>query len=129
MRTVFFALAALAWSGSALAQEAGAGLAAADVDGDGRVTRAEFQALRALGFDRLDADGDGRLTAAEREGAQGRMRGQLDRADSNGDGVVTEAEYLNQPARGFDRFDANHDNALDRGELDAMRAALQRFGG
>lgn len=128
MRIVLTALIVLTWSGAVLAQDAGA-LARADGNGDGRVTRSEFQALRALGFERLDANRDGALNAEERGAARGRMRGQLARADRNGDGVVTEAEFLNQPARAFDRFDANNDEALDGEELAALRAAMQRFGG
>lgn len=127
MRIVLTALIALTWSGAAFAQGAGA-LARADGNGDGRVTRSEFQALRALGFERLDANGDDQLTAQERSAAQGRMARQIAGADANGDGVVTEAEFLNQPARAFDRFDANNDEALDGEELAALRAAMQRFG-
>jgi hypothetical protein len=128
MRTIVAMLIVLSSSDPAFAQGAGA-ISRADANGDGRVSRSEFQTLRALGFERLDANGDAQLTAQERSAAQGRMGRQLARADANGDGVVTEAEFLNQPARAFDRFDANNDEALDADEMAALRAAMQRNGG
>lgn len=128
MRTALIAFIALACARPAFAQQ-GPQIAIADVDGDGRITRSEFQALRGLGFERLDANGDDQLSAEERAAAQGPMARQLGRADANGDGVVTATEFLNQPARAFDRFDANNDGVLDADELDAMRGAMRRNGG
>jgi Ca2+-binding EF-hand superfamily protein len=41
-----------------------------DADGDGRVTRAEFNAAPTPGFDHADTNGDGKITAAEAQAAR-----------------------------------------------------------
>jgi Ca2+-binding EF-hand superfamily protein len=43
-----------------------------DSDGDGRISRAEFDAARAARFAALDADGDGRVTREEMRARMGR---------------------------------------------------------
>lgn len=102
-------------------------LAAADTNHDGSITRAELQAMRAAGFDRLDANHDGALGAEERATAGEGMARQLN-ADANNDGVVTRAEFLAQPPRAFERFDANHNDVLEPSELAALRSMAARFG-
>lgn len=42
----------------------------ADRDGDGRLTRQEFQSVVAWRFQRLDSDGNGSVSAAERQAAR-----------------------------------------------------------
>ena len=60
-------------------------------------------------------------------------RTRLMRADTDGDGRVSKAEWTarrqsaatapkGDPARMFDRIDANRDGALDRGEIDGLLA-------
>jgi hypothetical protein len=44
----------------------------------------------------------------------------LGRADANNDGRVSRAEFMGQPYRLFDHFDANKDGVLDAGEIDAI---------
>jgi len=92
---------------------------AADADGDGRVTRAEFLAARAAGFDRLDRDGDG---VVDRGGFTGRLVARRIAAmDADGDGAVTRAEFEAAPTPAFDRADRDGDGAVDAAELDRMR--------
>jgi len=77
----------------------------ADANGDGKITRAEWdQAMAALregaqaaagerrrrGFDAMDENGDGVLTAAE---LPERARERMMAADANGDGKITREEY------------------------------------
>jgi Ca2+-binding EF-hand superfamily protein len=51
----------------------GRGLGRADADGDGKLTKAEFQAALMRRFDMADADHDGQLTKAERDDARAQM--------------------------------------------------------
>ena len=75
-----------------------------DADGDGRVSRAEFDAKHAgqdpvhgaATFDRFDADHDGAITRAEWDAAE---TARFARIDANGDGVVTREEFLRDRAR------------------------------
>lgn len=130
MKAKITSIIVLFWAGAAVAEDPGtaADLARADANRDGAITRAEFYAMRAAGFDRLDANHDGRLTSDEIQNS-GRRSSQITAADANGDGHVGRGEFLSQPARGFNRFDANRNNVLEASELRAMRSALQRFGG
>lgn len=89
---------AVSIGGVALAQEAGRGPLAADGDGDGRISQAEFVAGALQRFDRNDANRDGTLTADEmRAGMEARRnerRGQMfARMDTNGDGAISRAEF------------------------------------
>lgn len=66
---------------------------AADTDGDGRISKAEAEAMGRGGgeriFDRADANHDGILDKAEIQAALARR---FQRMDANGDGVVTAEE-------------------------------------
>lgn len=71
-------------------------LLAADTDGDGKVSRAEFLAAAKAGksdpakrFAKLDRNGDGMLDRSEIDAMLARR---FKRIDSNGDGVVTPQE-------------------------------------
>ncbi|HEV8332455.1 MAG TPA: hypothetical protein VGQ22_13605 [Steroidobacteraceae bacterium] len=66
--------------------------------------------------------------------AQSRDGAMLDGADADHDGKVTKQEFLDsraeQAAKLFDRFDTNHDGALDAQEQEAARSAVkERFRG
>ena len=127
MKRLLIGFAVFAWSAPALAQNGGDSMRA-DTNGDGRITRAEFDVLREAGFARLDANGDGYLSSDETQSA-GRMAQRFTRADADSDGRVSRREFMSQPPRGFMRFDANHDDMLDASEVARLREAMQRFGG
>ncbi|WP_337243919.1 EF-hand domain-containing protein [Luteimonas sp. gir] len=76
-----------------------------DIDGDGRVSLAEYQAWMGYAFDRMDRNGDGVLSADELPGGQGRP--------------ITRAEHLARLAATFNRQDRNRDGYLDARELAA----------
>jgi len=143
------ALAGTTIAGSACAQTAPQapqptprGMARADGDGDGRVSKAEYIARADARFARMDKNGDGQLSADEmaprREMAAAPaapagtdtatpapaapMRSRMfERLDSNHDGMVSRDEYRAQVAVRFDRLDTNHDGFLDQSEMTAMR--------
>ena len=54
-----------------------------DLNGDGKVTRAEFDALGRMIFLRLDGDGDGAVTRKEMRTAYRRLVRRFDRRDSD----------------------------------------------
>jgi Ca2+-binding EF-hand superfamily protein len=81
---------------------------AADTDGDGRISRAEMEAVPAKGerdplrrFDAMDANHDGYLDKAEIRAALTRR---FQRMDRNGDGIVTPDERMaSKQRRGHDQ--------------------------
>ena len=46
----------------------------ADSNGDGAITKAEFDAMHTQHFTMMDSDNDGTVTAAERKAARDKMR-------------------------------------------------------
>ncbi|AOB33640.1 hypothetical protein AKI39_11755 [Bordetella sp. H567] len=107
----------------------------ADTDHDGKITRAELSQARDRMFSRLDRNGDGYLTQDDFQrqllsrragaGSNGGDRFASMKAvmDKDGDGRVGRDEFVNGPARLFDRADTNHDGTVDATELAALRAA------
>ena len=119
-------------------QTAPRGMARADGDGDGRVSKAEYIARADERFARMDKNGDGQLSpdemaprreaAAPAAGADGAapaaapMRSRMfERMDANHDGVISRDEYHAMVGERFDRMDTNHDGFLDQSEMTAMR--------
>ena len=80
---------------------------ALDADGDGNVSRREFQAA----FDKLDANKDGMITASDepqqRRGSP-QQAAPLGALDADGDGNVSRAEYEAM----FDMLDADNDGVI-----------------
>ena len=70
----------------------------ADVDGDQRVSRAEFVGARVQRLTAADADRNGSVTPEERRAAAearraGRIGARFDRLDADDDGVISKAEF------------------------------------
>ncbi|AOY92440.1 Ca2+ sensor [Cupriavidus sp. USMAA2-4] len=110
-------------------------LDAADANGDGAVTKAEFDAL----FRRIDTNHDGKIDKAEaqafrkamweqrRAKMEARFEARFKAADKNGDGALTREEVqagLPRLAPHFDQLDANHDGKLT---LDEIRAGMRKM--
>lgn len=111
-----------------------------DLDGDGKVTRAEIEQFernaatataqaqnRAL-FASLDADRNGTLSAGEFAGlvrnvAAPDVSAQMQRFDANRDQVITIVEYRTATLINFDRLDADKDGVVTDRELAASNAA------
>lgn len=80
-KALFAFTLAVVSAGSGIAQDAppkgghGRGLLRADTNGDGVVTKAEFDADNAKRFARLDANHDGRIDATEMARVRDRVRG------------------------------------------------------
>jgi hypothetical protein len=77
-----------------------------DTNGDGVISKAEFNAFNAKHFKELDTNKDGKLTLEELQGGHKQGMG-------HGDGTT----YLHQR---FNAADANHDGGLDREEAKEM---------
>lgn len=87
---------------------AGFALLQHDANGDGRVTRGEFDAGRQAHFDRVDANKDGSATSPEfkaRRQAQadamraGAMTDRFDELDADRSGQLSRSEFSTRPAR------------------------------
>ncbi|HWK55526.1 MAG TPA: EF-hand domain-containing protein [Hyphomicrobiales bacterium] len=105
-----------------------------DADGDGAVTRAEFDAGREDTFARTDSNGDGRLDAQEYTfefedrldaALAATRKGQVDQTyrrfkalDRDDDGRVTFAEYQYSGHRSFARHDTDADGVVTFAEPD-----------
>jgi Ca2+-binding EF-hand superfamily protein len=124
------------------------GFAELDADKDGKVTRAEIDALRAERQKAMDPDGDGFITAAEMKAhaadqARARAEAMVDRLfarlDADKDGKLSAAEALSGPMAGgrgvdrmFGRVDRDGDGAISQAEYDAaaerMAEGMRRHG-
>ncbi len=107
------------------------GWKAYDLNGDGKVTRAEFSAVRNLCFVRVDGNGDGLLTRAEiqrlREGqpaAPGDPATARPGRESGGD--MSREEYDRAGDSLWQLLDTNGDGVIAGMELTGLSAALSR---
>ena len=104
-----------------------------DTNGDGVISKAEFNAFNARHFKKLDTNNDGKLTPEELQGGHKQEMGHGDgtthldqrfnAADANHDGGLDREEASNMPmlSQYFDEVDANKDGKVTRQEyLDAM---------
>lgn len=107
-----------------------------DANGDGAVSKAEFNAFNAKRFKEMDANGDGKVTREEMDVRVNQvMRNGLkhldDRfaaADTNHDGVLDREEAKAMPVMlvYFDEVDTNHDGKVTREEYLAAMPLLHR---
>ena len=110
-----------------------------DSNGDGTLSRAEFDAFHLKHFDELDANKDGKITLEEMktghkgmsEKGMGKAKG-FDEVDTNKDGALSRQETEKMPmlSKRFDEMDANHDGKVTREEMGAaMKKMHQSRGG
>ncbi|SEN22628.1 EF hand [Sphingomonas gellani] len=122
---VAIALGVAATGTAATAQDAaprgrGMSVMRADANGDGIVTRAEFQADVDARFARMDRNGDGVL--GPDEGPRwGRGRGAEAGADAQAapSPSMTRDQFRERAMRRFDRLDTNRDGRLEQAEIAA----------
>jgi Ca2+-binding EF-hand superfamily protein len=129
-RALFLGFAMAAWSVAGANAEQGKGdpddpmdlgpafqkvaFDAADTDGDGLVSEAEFTRDAAAAFAGLDANRDRKLTPAElglHDSAQ------FKKVDANGDGVLTFKEVMTFKMKAFEAGDKSGDGKLSYGEM------------
>jgi len=97
-----------------------------DANGDGVVTRAEFDAHLAARQAGLDANGDGFVSFEEAQTFRAaqqeeRARERFARMDTNGDGRISVEEASARQARMFEFMDRNDDGVVDADERSPRR--------
>ena len=100
-----------------------------DLNGDGKITREEFMAARAVCFARYDTSGDGMLTRAEVKNSfpppmADRIDAELPRLDLDGDGLISREEFDRESDRLFRQLDTNGDGVIAGTELSTMTPAV-----
>lgn len=108
-----------------------------DTDGDGTISKAEFDAL----FNKIDTNHDGKLDKAElaayhkamREQRRAEMKAEFEAkfkaADKNNDGALTRDEFkaaFPRMADRFDKLDANHDGKVTMAEIEASMQKMHK---
>ena len=104
-----------------------------DVDGDGRITRAEIDQVRDERLKQFDADQNGALSLDEFEGlwldfVRERMVDRFQSLDDDGDGQVTQAEIDRRLSQMLERMDRNEDGAIDKNDRRRHRDRDSRDG-
>lgn len=86
-------------------------LNALDKDGDGTVSRSEYDAFSEFAFTRMDKNANGVLSTDE---VDDHLIGDAFKIlDDNSDGTVTADEFSSQMKEDFDSADKNSDGVLD----------------
>lgn len=136
MNNRFYAFAAFPLSIMAATMAMAQDITSADVNRDGRITRAEFASARLANFNRLDRNGDGVVSQADigriarvRPRAGQALQQLVAAADANHNGQVTRDEMAKAPIPVFDRADINHDGVIDRNEMAGFRTTLAQMRG
>ncbi|MFU7527378.1 hypothetical protein [Qipengyuania sp. ASV99] len=100
----------------------------ADANGDGDITRAEFDRVRSDMFARMDRNEDGYVDSKDRPRMFGDRFDQayrmLSSLDSNRDRRVSQSELVKGEAPAFIAGDANGDNVLSRTEIASLSPPL-----
>ena len=132
-----FLVTLLALAGSACSHRPAWGdradaLEAADRDGDGVVTRAEFLQARSARFQQLDRNSDGFIAADDigrfgkrRADRQGRAAAAMRDMDADGDGRVSRPEFDQASQKIFQRLDGDANGLLTRQEAAAGAQSLR----
>ncbi len=118
-------------AGTAVAQPA------ADLDGDGKISKYEFVTEANDRFESTDINNDGVISDSERQAQKENKRSEVktkvfDEFDANGDGVITRAEFdakaEERHAKMEEFRDVNDDGVVDRADRDARREKFrERF--
>jgi len=105
-------------------------LRAADDDGDGAVTRVEFQVHANAQWAKMDRDRDGYFTRADLP-AYARSRWDAEpvvslrrRADNNRDGRIARAEFRARHGLSFEIADINRNGVVSKSEMRALDRRL-----
>ena len=117
------------------AQPFSGGLARADINQDGALSRDEANQARREMFARLDSNADGQISTAELKATQQRIAAvsrmidsaivlRSQRMDSDGDGALSMQEFMAQNSI-FDRLDEDGDGVASADEIAKMRARFQ----
>ena len=91
-----------------------------DTDGDGKISKAEFDAEGATLFKRFDQNGDGKIASdemPEHRWAAAWGGHMFDQIDADKDGKITKAEFTAAGDRMFQQLDKNGDGVIERDEL------------
>ncbi|MEP7044899.1 MAG: EF-hand domain-containing protein [Dokdonella sp.] len=105
-----------------------------DTNGDGVVSRAEYQAWVDSRFDKLDTNGDGSVDANEiasspatAQHVEKRAEGFVKRFDQSGDGKVTKSDFEAKEMARFDKLSGGADT-LSADQLQTPRGAFRHHG-